>query len=575
MADTKSEKKKKGHSLNTKTFIITLALTLVIGVLVLIAGFALYVIGVTHEYMVNTCNQANAEAAVVGHTAYKEIGDEVIRIFDSIPEEERGDGDSDEYIARFAHLEDEKFLEVREAMRSLQNREGPMNAFIVALDAETDRMIYIVDADPDPDTTCRPGTFDLYDHNEVDTLINGREISIVEKRAGIERKLHAVLTNREEYGLRCTAGSVLYENGKYVVMMCVDEKLNSVVSITRIFLVQFIIVLVIITILAAFIGMRRMRKAAVIPINKMAKAATAYGSEKERKIGDRHFDNLHIETGDELQQLAEALSGMEEDIEAYMTDLTHVTAEKERIETELSLAAKIQKSMLIEDFPVFPDRNEFDIYATMEPAKEVGGDFYDMILVDDDHLAIEIADVSGKGVPAALFMMASKIMILEKVKSGLTPAEVLRQVNDNISENNEQEMFVTVWLGILEISTGKLTAANAGHEYPIVIRKDGTAELIHDKHGFVIGGMSGMSYTDYDIMLEHGDSIFVYTDGVTEATNANNELFGLDRTLLAAGSCGKNPQPVEVLKTVRGKIGDFVEDAEQFDDLTMLCMKYR
>ena len=574
MADTKTKKKKKGHSLNTKTFIITLALTLVIGVLVLIAGFALYVIGMTHEYMVNTCNQANAEAAVVGHTAYKEIGDEVIRIFDSIPEEERGDGTSDEYIAKFAHLEDEKFLEVREAMRSLQNREGPMNAFIVALDPETDRMIYIVDADPDPETTCRPGTFDLYDHNEVDTLINGREISIVEKRAGIERKLHAVLTNREEYGFRCTAGSVLYESGKYTVMMCVDEKLNSVVSITSIFLVQFIIVLVIITILAAFIGMRRMRKAAVIPINKMAKAATAYGSETERKVGERHFDNLHIETGDELQQLAEALSGMEEDIEAYMTDLTHVTAEKERIETELSLAAKIQKSMLIEDFPVFPDRNEFDIYATMEPAKEVGGDFYDMILVDDDHLAIEIADVSGKGVPAALFMMASKIMILEKVKSGLTPAEVLRQVNDSISENNEQEMFVTVWLGILEISTGKLTAANAGHEYPIVIRKDGTAELIHDKHGFVIGGMSGMSYTDYDIMLEHGDSVFVYTDGVTEATNANNELFGLDRTLLAAGSCGKNPQPVEVLKTVRGKIGDFVEDAEQFDDLTMLCMKY-
>ena len=574
MADTKTKKKKKGHSLNTKTFIITLALTLVIGVLVLIAGFALYVIGMTHEYMVNTCNQANAEAAVVGHTAYKEIGDEVIRIFDSIPEEERGDGTSDEYIAKFAHLEDEKFLDVREAMRSLQNREGPMNAFIVALDPETDRMIYIVDADPDPETTCRPGTFDLYDHNEVDTLINGREISIVEKRAGIERKLHAVLTNREEYGFRCTAGSVLYESGKYTVMMCVDEKLNSVVSITSIFLVQFIIVLVIITILAAFIGMRRMRKAAVIPINKMAKAATAYGSETERKVGERHFDNLHIETGDELQQLAEALSGMEEDIEAYMTDLTHVTAEKERIETELSLAAKIQKSMLIEDFPVFPDRNEFDIYATMEPAKEVGGDFYDMILVDDDHLAIEIADVSGKGVPAALFMMASKIMILEKVKSGLTPAEVLRQVNDSISENNEQEMFVTVWLGILEISTGKLTAANAGHEYPIVIRKDGTAELIHDKHGFVIGGMSGMSYTDYDIMLEHGDSVFVYTDGVTEATNANNELFGLDRTLLAAGSCGKNPQPVEVLKTVRGKIGDFVEDAEQFDDLTMLCMKY-
>ena len=573
MADT-TNNKKKWKSLNSKTFTIMLTLTLGIGFLVLIAGFALYVLGVTHEYMVNTCNQANAEAAVVGHTAYKEIGDEVIRIFDSIPEEERGDGTSDEYIAKFAHLEDEKFLEVRQAMSSLQNREGPMNAFIVALDAETDRMIYIVDADPDPETTCRPGTFDVYDHNEVDTLINGREISIVEKRAGIERKLHAVLTNREEYGLRCTAGSVLYENGKYVVMMCVDEKLNSVVSITRIFVVQFVLLLLAITVLASYIGMKLMRKHTVIPIRKMARAATAYGSEKERKLGERHFDNLNIETGNELQQLAEALNGMENDIEAYMTDLTHVTAEKERIETELSLAAKIQQSMLIEEFPVFPDRNEFDLYARMEPAKEVGGDFYDMILIDDDHLAIEIADVSGKGVPAALFMMASKILILEKVKSGLTPAEVLEQVNNTICANNEQEMFVTVWLGILEISTGKLTAANAGHEYPILIRKDGTAELIQDKHGFVIGGMEGMKYTDYDVMLDHGDSIFVYTDGVTEATSASKELFGLDRTLLAAGSCGKNPQPVEVLQKVHKDIGEFVEDAEQFDDLTMLCMKY-
>ena len=367
---------------------------------------------------------------------------------------------------------------------------------------------------------------------------------------------------------------MLYENGKYVVMMCVDEKLNSVVSITRIFVVQFVLLLLAITVLASYIGMKLMRKHTVIPIRKMARAATAYGSEKERKLGERHFDNLNIETGNELQQLAEALNGMENDIEAYMTDLTHVTAEKERIETELSLAAKIQQSMLIEAFPVFPDRNEFDLYARMEPAKEVGGDFYDMILIDDDHLAIEIADVSGKGVPAALFMMASKILILEKVKSGLTPAEVLEQVNNTICANNEQEMFVTVWLGILEISTGKLTAANAGHEYPILIRKDGTAELIQDKHGFVIGGMEGMKYTDYDVMLDHGDSIFVYTDGVTEATSASKELFGLDRTLLAAGSCGKNPQPVEVLQKVHKDIGEFVEDAEQFDDLTMLCMKY-
>ncbi len=573
MANTK--KRKKVRSLDRKTFLITLALTLGIGILVLIGGFGLYVSGVTHEYMVNTCNQANAEAAIIDNTAYREIGDEVLRIYDSISEEERGDGESAEYKAKFEHLWDDKFVAVQEAMRSLQNREGPMNAFIVALDPETDRMIYIVDADPGEETNCRPGTYDDYDHKEIMTLIEGRDLSGVEKSAGVERKLHAVLTNREEFGLRCTAASPLYENGKYVVMMCVDEKLDTVASVSRLFLTQFILLLIIITLLAAYFGMKLMRKYTVIPVNKMAKAAMEYGREAERKIGDRHFNNLDIDTGDELQQLAEALSGMEDDIEAYMSDLTRVTADKERIETELSLASKIQQSMLIQDFPVFPEIKEFDIYASMEPAKEVGGDFYDAVLVDDDHVALEIADVSGKGVPAALFMMASKILIMEKVKNGLAPSEVLRQVNEDICAKNEQEMFVTVWLGILEISTGKITASNAGHEYPIVVRKDGTAELIHDKHGFVIGGMEGMMYTDYEIELDHGDCVLVYTDGVTEATNAGNGLFGIERTLEAAGSCGVDPEPDYVLKTVREKIGGFVEDAEQFDDLTMLCMKYR
>ena len=248
--------------------------------------------------------------------------------------------------------------------------------------------------------------------------------------------------------------------------------------------------------------------------------------------------------------------------------------ENARIETELTMASSIQADMLPNIYPAFPDRPEFDIYATMEPAKEVGGDFYDFFLVDDDHLCMVMADVSGKGVPAALFMMASKIILANNAMMGKTPAQILTDTNAAICSNNREEMFVTVWLGILEISTGKLTAANAGHEYPVLMQAGGKFELIKDKHGFVIGGMDGVKYKEYELQLIPGSKLFLYTDGVPEATNAKNELFGKDR-MLATLNENINASPDEMLKNIRYAVDGFVKDAEQFDDLTMLGMEYK
>ncbi len=245
-----------------------------------------------------------------------------------------------------------------------------------------------------------------------------------------------------------------------------------------------------------------------------------------------------------------------------------------RIESELNLASNIQADMLPNIYPAFPDRTEFDIYATMDPAKEVGGDFYDFFLVDDDHLCMVMADVSGKGVPAALFMMASKIILANNAMMGKSPAQILTDTNAAICSNNREEMFVTVWIGILEISTGKLTAANAGHEYPVVKHADGAFELFKDKHGFVIGGMDGTKYREYEMMLEPGSKLFLYTDGVPEATDAENQLFGTDRMLRALNQ-DVTLAPDQILKNVRFAVDAFVKDAEQFDDLTMLCMEYK
>ena len=240
---------------------------------------------------------------------------------------------------------------------------------------------------------------------------------------------------------------------------------------------------------------------------------------------------------------------------------------------ELSLATNIQRHMLPSIFPAFPERREFDIYALMEPAKEVGGDFYDFFLIDDNHLGIVMADVSDKGVPAALFMMASKIMVQNYALIGYSPKEVLTKVNHQICANNQDEMFVTIWLGVLDIKTGVLTAANAGHERPILKSPNGDFELVKDKHGFVVGWLPDSEYTEYEIKLEQGSKLFLYTDGVPEARDSN-EMFGMKRTVESLNKY-KDLATDEICKSVLSDVTEFAKGQKQFDDITMLCVEYR
>ena len=310
---------------------------------------------------------------------------------------------------------------------------------------------------------------------------------------------------------------------------------------------------------AAMLAVNRMVK----PIRQMTEDITECG-----QTGQPFTMQDKYRTNDEIEVLAESFADLSKKIRKYIQDITAITAEKERISTELALATRIQADMLPSIFPPYPDRNEFDIYANMDPAKEVGGDFYDFFLIDDDHLGVVIADVSGKGIPAALFMMGSKILVQNYAMTGMSPGKVLEAVNHQICQNNREQMFVTVWLGILEISTGKLTCANAGHEYPVLKTPDGDFELYRDKHGFIIGGMDGMRYKEYEITLAPGAKLFVYTDGVPEATDANKELFGTQR-MIDALNADPDAAPEQILKNVRASVDSFVKDADQFDALTM------
>lgn len=308
------------------------------------------------------------------------------------------------------------------------------------------------------------------------------------------------------------------------------------------------------------------------PLRKVQQGIRLYKDTKDTETTTQILSKIH--SGNELGQLSDDVADLTREIDEYTFQIGKISAERERIETELNLAQRIQTAMVPNVFPAFPDRNDFDLYGSVTPAREVGGDFFDFFLIDDDHLCMIIADVSGKGVPAALFVVASKITLWNNVNMGKSPAEIFKDTNEAICRNNPKEMFITVWLGILDLKTGKVVAANAGHEYPIVQGPDGRFEVLKDRHGFVIGGMEDIRYHEYEFELKPGSRLFLHTDGLSEATDPEKEMFGTERILDVLNK-EPNASPKKHLANMQGAVKDFIRDAERFDDLTMLCLEYR
>ena len=319
-----------------------------------------------------------------------------------------------------------------------------------------------------------------------------------------------------------------------------------------------------------------MKRRVTDPVKAIASSARelAQMAASAEKAEELNFAPPAVSVNDEIRNLADALTEMSQNMKGYMRRLMTETLEKQRMASELDMAKRIQEGCLPSIFPAFPERTEFDLYALMDPAKEVGGDFYDFFFVDQDHLALVIADVSGKGVPAALYMMIAKLLLKNRTQGAEGPDKVLENINDQLCESTEVEMFVTVWLGVVELSTGKVTAANAGHECPVIRRAGGKYEVFKDRHGLVLGGMKGVPYREYELELHPGDTLFLYTDGVTEATDTREQLYGRDRMLAVlngdpGAGCRKQ------IENVRRDIHSFVGDAPQFDDITMVSFRLR
>ena len=469
------------------------------------------------------------------------------------------DGDRVEQYYRTGE-KDAYYEEIHRYLQDVREKLGLKYFYVVVPEDEV--MYYIWDAGvPGEDGVCDLGDTDAY-YGGGNELMHGA--------FAVDAEQTILITNNEEYGYLASAYvAILNKAGTPVALASVDISMDMIDQQIRQFLGLTLCVVLAVLLLSIFAYYYYVRRILIRPLRTLHHAAIGLVESRMEELS--HF-RVEVNTGDELEELAHSFQYMVSELNEYIQNLSRVTAEKERIGAELDVARHIQASMLPCIFPAFPERHEFDIYASMTPAKEVGGDFYDFFLVDDDHLAMVIADVSGKGVPAALFMVIAKTLLKNAVQTGLSPKEALEKANNQLCENNEAEMFVTVWLGIYQISTGRLTAANAGHEYPAIRRADGPFELYRDRHGFVLAGMKNARYREYQLEIGPGDTLFLYTDGVTEATDAASGLYGTDRMLAALNRNG-GLDPQGLLRQVKADIDDFVGAAPQFDDITMLSLQ--
>ena len=564
---SKKWKSEKKQSLAEKVTIMSVAGALTIGLVGLIVGLYIYAGNLFDKFVNDTFELTGTARLVSSNFAEPEVlADEVVSIYRGLSEEERGSTGSDayhEYFGKVTELGD--YHTLYKVLNDLAVLNNVDDVYYAVYDRNTSAMVYIVDPDTREGYIKEPGDWEIVDNKELNIFLSWDGMGVPH---------YSYIGGQDPWV--CTVGTPMGdETGGARGYILADFTLDTMTHDMLAFLIRYLIATIAVTAFMGFIIARLMERTTVKPINAIATAAQNYV--EDRKSGNtrmEHFSSLHIRTGDEVEHLNLVMAQMEKDLSVYMEDLTRATKEEVRVRTELDMASQIQKGALPDSFPAFPDRQEFELYASMEPAKEIGGDFYDFFLIDDDHLCLVIADVSGKGVPAALFMMASKIILADNAIMEKSPSEILYDSNNAICANNKLEMFVTVWIGILEISTGKLSAANAGHEYPALKKAGGGFVIFKDKHSFVLGGQEGMKYKEYEIRLEPGDKLFVYTDGVPEAQDPDGNMFQMERMINALNE-DPDASPEQILGNVRGSIGRFVREAEQFDDLTMLCLEYK
>ena len=383
-----------------------------------------------------------------------------------------------------------------------------------------------------------------------------------------------IISNDSDFGYLISAFEVMRDaQGNPILIVGADMSMKDINTTLNAYIILVSSIALLIFVLFITIYLLFLNKSIINPLQVIVDNATDFVNiNLDENLGEIVALNIDVKTGDEIEILAEAFNKMTSDISRYIKELTSVTSERERIETELRIATLIQEGMLPRNFE-YPDRNEFTLYASMRAAKDVGGDFYDFFFVDDDHFCITIGDVSGKGVPAALFMAMTKATVKDLVLRHLPVDEVMTEANINLCNNNEQGMFVTLLIAVINVKTGVFQWCDAGHDPAIIWKKDGTVEMLTGKKGFVCAGMETAKYKMNESQIEKGDIIYLYTDGIPEANNTKNEFYGLER--LKALVASKEEHDIKSLcADILADVDEFADTEPQFDDITMLGFKF-
>ncbi len=556
---------------------LSLRVKVVMMVLLTAASLAASMLGVSYyiysetmmeHYAVMAANLVKSTAEILDEEDVRELSQDIVGRYrvvcsgEAPPDLENASGQEREtYFAAFAGTEDTAaYARIYEEIRKIREANQVLSLYLAYMDQQTDKCVYLC-VDSSEQVICPPGALDQIEVCNRELMERG------------QYDFPAYITNYSQYGWLCSASAAMCdESGAVLANACVDISMEEVMQDRRAFLNKLLFALAGTTLLLIVIGVKVISKTVVNPINLLAKSTSGF-VENRKENGAGTVQDLNIRSNDEIGRLAGAVVKMERDINEYIDNIAKVTAEKERIGAELNVATQIQASMMPGIYPDFADQPAFEIAALMQPAKEVGGDFYDFFFVDENHLAIVMADVSGKGVPAALFMVIGKTLIKDHTQPGRNLGEVFGEVNNILCESNSENLFITAFVGVLDITTGEFPYVNAGHELPFICH-EGSFEAHRIEPGFVLAGLEDMRYQAGCFMLAEGDKLFQYTDGVTEATNAGNHLYGMQRLydILNRNSDGS---PEEILRAVKKDIDEFVGDAPQFDDITMLCLTFK
>ena len=557
--------KKIAGSIRLKTFFQIIFVSVTIFIFMLIIGNHVMKKEVVEYYVTSAERLADSVAHNLRPAQVRRLRDKVLIKYNGTDDHSQDDLD------RYAEILDD--IEYRSILMTLEKTRISNKikyATVIIPDNEEKRIVYLADAD----------AYEILEGvnyrvpGESREMNGGEPVMFGDWPLRVPAYNYYVRGNRNDE-IWSAASAIMDENGEPIAYTVVDISADEIRMVSREHLLRVLPFSTLLTLLLALASVLMISGFLVEPVKRISDAADHYVEHRKAGSGEQttYFSDLNIRTGgDEIERLSDSLEKMEQDLNTYIEDVRVISDQNSRIRTELTLANRIQADALPSVFPPFPKRKDIGLYGIMNPAKEVGGDFYDFLLIDEDHLALVVADVSGKGVPAALFMMIAKTLINNTVRGIKTPGRTLEIVNNMLCENNKMDLFVTCWLGIVELSTGKVTYANAGHEDPLYCR-DGEWRYLTSKHGFVLAGVPDVKYRDVEEIMEEGDMLFQYTDGVTDCCNNDGQLFGTGR-LLEACRRAVTDSAEDFLHDIGNQLQEFEGTAEQFDDITILCFQY-